>query len=182
MASNSAPRPAKRVLLSGATGFIGPKLARSLRAHGYRVVAYVRDFAKARRLLGPEVDVVVDLAALPSTERVDAVVNLAGAPIAGAPWTKRRRALLLDSRLSVTHALLALTERLAMKPETWINASAIGYYGARHGDEPVDEQAPPGTQLRRESRSASCVSASCSAATAARCPRMHGPCGSSPAP
>lgn len=150
MSSMTAPRQVKRVLVSGATGFIGPKLVRDLRSRGNRVVAYVRNGVKARRLLGPEVDVVVDLGSLPSTERIDAVVNLAGAPIAGAPWTKRRRALLLDSRLGVTRALLALTQRLDTKPSTWVNASAIGYYGARAGDELVDEQTPPGTGFQAE--------------------------------
>lgn len=138
----------KRVLVTGATGFIGPKLVRALRERGNRVVAYVRDAAKAKALLGA--DVVVDLAELPSTASLDAVVNLAGAPIAGGLWTARRRALLLDSRLGVTRALLALCARLETKPATWINASAIGYYGARAGDEPVDETAPAGTGFQAE--------------------------------
>jgi uncharacterized protein (TIGR01777 family) len=140
----------KHVLVTGATGFIGPKLVRALRERGDRVVAYVRDASKAKALLGADVDVVVDLAQLPSTTALDGVVNLAGAPIAGGLWTARRRALLLDSRLGVTRALLALCARLEAKPVTWINASAIGYYGARAGDERVDESTPAGTGFQAE--------------------------------
>jgi uncharacterized protein (TIGR01777 family) len=140
----------KHVLVTGATGFIGPKLVRALRERGDRVVAYVRDAAKATALLGADVDVAVDLAELPSTATIDAVVNLAGAPIAGGLWTARRRALLLESRLGVTSALLDLCARLEAKPATWINASAIGYYGARAGDEPVDETAPAGSGFQAE--------------------------------
>jgi uncharacterized protein (TIGR01777 family) len=140
----------QRVLVTGATGFIGPKLVRALSERGDRVTAYVRDEAKAKDLLGPDVDLVVDLAELPSTATVDAVVNLAGAPIAAGLWTARRRALLLESRLGVTRALLDLCARLETKPATWSNASAIGYYGARAGDEPVDETAPAGSGFQAE--------------------------------
>jgi uncharacterized protein (TIGR01777 family) len=140
----------KHVLVTGATGFIGPKLVRALRERGDRVVAYVRDTAKATALLGADVDVIVDLAELPSTAAIDAIINLAGAPIAGGLWTARRRALLLESRLGVTRALLTLCARLEAKPATWINASAIGYYGARAPDEPVDETAPAGTGFQAE--------------------------------
>ena len=140
----------KRVLVTGATGFTGPKLVRALRERGDRVIAYVRDAAKAAALLGKDVDVVVDLDEVPSTATIDAVVNLAGAPIAGGLWTARRRALLLDSRLGVTRALLGLCARLETKSATWINASAIGYYGARAGDELVDETAPAGTGFQAE--------------------------------
>jgi uncharacterized protein (TIGR01777 family) len=140
----------KHVLVTGATGFIGPKLVRALRQRGDRVVAYVRDAAKARALLGSDVEIVVDLAALQRATTVDAVVNLAGAPIAGGLWTARRRALLLESRLGVTRALLDLCARLDAKPATWINASAIGYYGARAGDEPVEETVPAGSGFQAE--------------------------------
>jgi uncharacterized protein (TIGR01777 family) len=50
--------------------------------------------------------------------------------------------LLLDSRLEVTTDLLTLIARLATKPTTWINASAIGYYGVHEGDAPLHEKSP----------------------------------------
>jgi hypothetical protein len=140
----------KRVLVTGATGFIGPKLAQRLLARGDRLLVYARNPAKARRLLGPEADIVSDLAHVPSTAGVDAIVNLAGESIAGGLWTRRRRELILGSRLGVTNALLELVARLERKPTTWINASAVGYYGARAGDEPLDETGSSGTGFQAE--------------------------------
>ena len=140
----------KCVLVTGATGFIGRSLVSRLVERGDRVIVHARRAAKAADLLGPQVEVVTDLAQLPAETRIDAVINLAGAPIAGAPWTKRRRALLLDSRLGVTRALLALVARLAVKPTTWINASAIGYYGARAGDDALNEKSAAGTGFQAE--------------------------------
>ncbi len=140
----------KHVLVTGATGFIGTKLVDRLLERGDRVSVLVRNRAKALDLFGPHAEIVDDLAALPATTRIDAIVNLAGESIAGGLWTKKRRALLLESRLGVTRALLALVARLTTPPTTWINASAIGYYGARDGDEPLHEKSAPGTGFQAE--------------------------------
>jgi uncharacterized protein (TIGR01777 family) len=136
--------------VTGATGFIGSKLVYRLVSRGDGVIVHARNAAKAADLFGPHVDIVTDLALVPSETRIDAVINLAGEPIAGAPWTRRRRALLLGSRLGVTRALLALVERLAVKPTTWINASAIGYYGARDGDDALNEKCGAGKGFQAE--------------------------------
>ena len=140
----------KTVLVTGATGFIGSKLVYRLVSRGDGVIVHARNAAKAADLFGPHVDVVTDLKLVPPETRIDAVINLAGEPIAGAPWTRRRRALLLESRLGVTRALLALVERLAVKPTTWINASAIGYYGARDGDDALNEKCGAGKGFQAE--------------------------------
>jgi uncharacterized protein (TIGR01777 family) len=148
---NRKPKAApKRVLVTGATGFIGRNLVYRLVERGDRVVVHARSAAKAAHLFGPHVDVVTDLAQVEARTRIDAIINLAGAPIAGAPWTRRRRALLLESRLGITHSLVALVERLAVKPTTWINASAIGYYGARAGDDALNEKSSPGIGFQAE--------------------------------
>ena len=140
----------KTVLVTGATGFIGRKLVYRLVTRGDGVIVHARNSAKAADLFGPHVDVVTDLKSIPADTRIDAIVNLAGEPIAGAPWTRRRRALLLESRLGVTRALLALVARLAVKPKTWINASAIGYYGARAGDDSLNEKSGAGSGFQAE--------------------------------
>jgi uncharacterized protein (TIGR01777 family) len=140
----------KTVLVTGATGFIGRNLVYRLVARGDGVIVHARNAAKAIDLFGPHVDVVTDLGRIPADTRIDAVVNLAGEPIAAGPWTKRRRALLLESRLGVTRALLELVERLAVKPTTWINASAIGYYGARGGDGALNEKSGAGKGFQAE--------------------------------
>jgi uncharacterized protein (TIGR01777 family) len=140
----------KTVLVTGATGFIGRKLVYRLVGRGDGVIVHARDAAKAADLFGPHVDVVTDLTSIRADTRIDAIVNLAGEPIAGAPWTRRRRALLSESRLGVTRALLALVARLAVKPTTWVNASAIGYYGARDDDGALNEKSGSGKGFQAE--------------------------------
>jgi uncharacterized protein (TIGR01777 family) len=141
---------ARTVLVTGATGFIGRALVPRLLARGERIVALVRNPSKAAALLGPNVALVTSLDALPNTARIDAIVNLAGEPIAGGLWTARRRAVLLDSRLGVTHGLLTLLARLEPRPRAWLNASAIGYYGAQRSDAALDEASPTGRGFQAE--------------------------------
>jgi uncharacterized protein (TIGR01777 family) len=133
----------KRILITGATGFIGRALTHRLLERGERVVVLTRSREKAAELFGPHVEIVTELGALRADERIDAIVNLAGASIAGRPWTARRRRKLVQSRLDVTSALLVLVGRLVVKPKTWINASAIGYYGVRNDDDCLHEKSPP---------------------------------------
>ncbi len=144
------PDGRETVLVTGATGFIGRKVVERLLERGARVIVHARRAAKTAKLFGQHVDVVTEVVQVPAATRVDAIINLAGAPIAGAPWTRRRRALLLESRLGMTQELLALVERLAVKPTTWINASAIGYYGARADDDALNEKSAAGTGFQAE--------------------------------
>jgi uncharacterized protein len=137
----TTPDP-KRILVTGATGFIGTALTRRLIARGEHVIVLTRDRERALDRFGPHVEIVVDLDALPSAASLDAIVNLAGAPIAGARWTERRKLELIASRHTVTDGLLRLVTRLDSKPQTWINASAVGYYGVRNDDTPLDEKSP----------------------------------------
>jgi uncharacterized protein len=132
----------KTILVTGATGFVGSALTRALIRRGDHVVALSRDPAKARDRFGPLVEIVGSLDAIPAEQRIDAIVNLAGAPIAAGWWTPSRQAVLLGSRLDVTDALLALIRRREQRPAVLINASAIGYYGER-GDEILTETAGP---------------------------------------
>ena len=140
----------RRVLVTGATGFIGRHLVRQLVERGEQVTVLTRDSGRAHELFGPHAEIVTDLEQIPSGQRVHAIVNLAGAPIAALPWTQRRRHRLLESRLRVTQALLDLVARLEQPPETWINASAIGYYGARDDELELHEKSPPGSGFQAE--------------------------------
>lgn len=128
------------VLVTGATGFIGRKLCSRLLADGDGFVALTRNPERARKILGPRIRAIASLDEIASSERIDRVVNLAGAPIIARPWTPARRAELLESRLRTTNCVTALIARLERKPEVLINASAIGYYGVR-GDEEITEAA-----------------------------------------
>jgi uncharacterized protein (TIGR01777 family) len=142
LAPGTRPKP-RRVLISGATGFIGRHLGYALIERGDDLIVLARNREKAENLFGPHARVVTDLGAIDRATRIDAIVNLAGAPLAARWWTERRKRALLESRLGVTEALVALAARLAAPPRTWINASAIGYYGVRNDDVPLHEKAAP---------------------------------------
>lgn len=121
MTATTTPR---HVLITGASGFIGRHLTARLAARGDVVTALPRGTL-------PDPD-----------SRIDAVVNLAGAPILGPPWSAARRRLLRASRIDTTQRLVTALAARAQRPTVLVSASAIGFYGVR-GDEPLDETAAP---------------------------------------
>lgn len=128
-------------LVTGGTGFIGSALVVNLANEGHRVFVLSRDPRQARAQFADCATVIDRLDDLPAETQIDAIVNLAGAPIFGLPWTKARRRVLADSRRAVTESLNRLIARLDRKPAVMVTASAVGFYG--HGDDqPIDETAP----------------------------------------
>ena len=124
-----------RVFVTGATGFIGRALIPRLQRDGHDVVAWVRSPARARGLLGADVELVhadeSPDAMVAAIERCDAVVNLAGEPLIGARWTAARRAVLERSRIAVTEQLVRAMTAARSRPGVLISGSAVGYYGDR---------------------------------------------------
>lgn len=139
----------KHVLLTGATGFIGVPLVAVLRHQGWLVTALVRDYAKARRLLGGGVTLIKSLDEIDVEDRVDIIVNLAGEGIADKRWSRVRKKQLLESRLQTTRALVKLVQRLETKPAKLLSASAVGFYGASD-DRVLVEDSPGGDEFTHE--------------------------------
>ena len=136
-----------RVLITGATGFVGRALALRLQRDAATVVAWVRAPERARSQLGPDVELVPsagDTAALRrAVDGCDAVVHLAGAPVLPRRWTAARKLELRGSRIDLAAALVDAMAAAERRPRVLISASAIGFYGDR-GDEPLDERASRG--------------------------------------
>jgi uncharacterized protein (TIGR01777 family) len=133
-----------RVVITGATGFLGRPLAAALREAGHDVVALTR--RADGRSGGREVVWQPDGTVGPWATQIDgaaAVINLAGESIAGARWTPARKALLLDSRTRSTRSIVAAIEHATHRPRVLLSASGKDYYGPR-GAEPVTEADPPG--------------------------------------
>jgi hypothetical protein len=136
------------IVVTGGTGFIGRTLCASLFQDGHRVTLLTRHAREASHLLGAIVTAVEwngrEAGAWEqSLEGADAVINLAGAPIAEARWTHARKQLLTDSRVLTTRLLVGAMSRRTSKPRTLISASGIGYYGASD-DRVLDEGAARG--------------------------------------
>ena len=129
-----------RILITGGTGFLGRALCRALLDGGHALTVLSRRPDSVRRLCGAAVTPLAALEAWPS-EPFDAVVNLAGAPIADRRWSAARRAVLRASRVEATERLVAACARAGHPPAVLLSASAVGFYGDR-GDDWLDEDEP----------------------------------------
>ena len=130
------------VLVAGGTGFIGSHLLPVLLARGHDVWVWSRHPRKARGV-ATAARVIGALDEIPPDTNISHIVNLAGAPVVGPPWTRARRQLLIDSRVQPTAALLAWSTARKHRPQAVLSASAIGYYGGR-GEEWLDERSTAG--------------------------------------
>ena len=128
-----------KLLLTGGTGFIGGVLVERLVQRGDSVVIYSRDRS---HFSSENILYINDLDEIPEEEYFECFINLAGESLAQGRWSDERKAVLVESRVGTTRALVALAQRLQRPPGVVLSASAIGYYG-HHGDEFLSEDAPP---------------------------------------
>ena len=136
------------IVVAGGTGFIGRPLCALLCQEGHRVTLLTRRREEAQRSYGLTVTAVEwngrEAGAWEQClEGADAVVNLAGAPIADGRWTEARKRWLTESRVLTTRLLAEAMSRRTSKPRALVSASGIGYYGASD-DRVLDEGAARG--------------------------------------
>ena len=129
----------RRIVVTGATGFIGRRLVAALTGAGHEVIALVRNPRTAD--LTVPITLVTELDQIAADTRVDAVINLAGEPISDSPWTLLKRRRILRSRLRVTRDVRRFITRLEARPTVLVSGSAIGWYGL-HDGEVLDEAGP----------------------------------------
>ena len=138
-----------KVVVSGATGFIGKAVVAKLLMRGDDVTVLSRDPAKAKAILSTDVTSLawsppaVDSAWAEHISGSDAVVNLAGEPLADKRWTIEEKRRILTSRLDAGTAIVEAIRLADARPKVLVNASAIGYYGPR-GEERLVESSPAG--------------------------------------
>lgn len=145
----------KRIVISGATGLIGRPLVAARVAAGDAVTVWCRDAEKTRRALGSDVTAIEANLEEPgpwldAMAGADAVVHLAGEPIAGGRWNARRKQEIRDSRVESTRVIVEGIEALPpdRRPRALVVASGADYYEFADpmfddGD-PVTEEAPAG--------------------------------------
>lgn len=138
-----------RILVTGASGFIGRALVRELAANGHEIVALTRNPSTASDRLPAG----VPLAAWDGrsaagwgglADGARAIVNLTGDNLAEGRWTKAKKTRILASRVDAGAAVVEAVRAARIKPCVLIQASAIGFYGPA-GDEELDELSPSGS-------------------------------------
>jgi len=120
-----------KILITGSSGFIGSKLVSFLKSEQHEVICYKQTTTR------PAIE-----------DGLDAVVHLAGEPIAGR-WTAKKKRRIRESRLNGTRQLCEALAKLQRRPRVLVSASAIGYYAGR-GTEPLHEDSPSGTGFLAE--------------------------------
>ena len=137
------------VLITGGTGLIGTALTAKLLSDGHKVTIVSRHPERAKKF-STDVNIVSwnMESMIPSIEETDAVINLAGASIAGSNplamrWTAKRKEEIKNSRIRTGNILTEAIQHAIKKPDVLIQASAIGFYGNTGVDE-VDESSPAG--------------------------------------
>jgi uncharacterized protein (TIGR01777 family) len=125
-----------RILLTGATGLIGQALCQRWQ-HQHQLICFSRDVAKAQRQSGLAVHWTDTLTSV-DFNQLDAVVNLAGEPIAAKRWTEQQKSTICQSRWQLTEQIAGAILQATTPPALLINGSAIGFYGRQNAGS-IDE-------------------------------------------
>jgi len=132
----------ERVLISGGTGLVGRQLCRSLQGKGYHVAILSRNDQRKSAFQTYHWDVdryEIDYDAIASA---DYIIHLAGAKIDEKRWTKKRRQIILDSRIKTGQLIFEKVKENNRRIKAFISASAIGYYGTGTSDKIYTETDP----------------------------------------
>jgi uncharacterized protein (TIGR01777 family) len=130
-----------RILVTGGTGFIGSALLRALDQRGDQTVIISRRAGAA--MVGWD-------AIEREVESADAIVHLAGEPIANGRWTRTRLQRMRESRIQPTELIARAVEQASRRPSVLVSGSAVGIYGMRDDDRELDEGAPVGRDVLAE--------------------------------
>ena len=136
-----------KVLITGATGFIGRTLCRDL-CRDYELIALSRDVRRASSVIGDyakilEWDGRTTGTWIKEADGAYAIINLAGESISQGRWRQSKKAGILHSRLDAIRAIIAAIKQVKERPVVVIQASAVGYYGST-GSEELNENSPTG--------------------------------------
>lgn len=135
-----------KVLVTGATGFVGKRVVEQLLDNGIEVVVVTRNIAKAALSLGSKCKYYQWLNTLekPPVEAfngVDGIINLMGEGIADKRWDEAQKQKIYESRIVSTQKLLDVIKELPVKPKVMVSTSAVGVYGDRQDEEISEESA-----------------------------------------
>src|SRR5690554_1442472 len=130
-----------KILMTGGTGLIGSCFIQHYsERHDFTVLA--RKPQAAARKLGSNARILTSLSELENLDAFDAVINLAGEPIADKRWSPAQKERICQSRWQITEQLVEKLRAGSNPPGVLISGSAVGFYG-RQGDTLVDEDTHP---------------------------------------
>jgi uncharacterized protein len=134
-----------KILMTGVTGLIGRALCKKLKGENHTIVGLSRSPEKSAKLAVDELLKWDGLSQLPQEymQGIDAVVHLAGEPVAEGRWSDERKKRIRESRVVSTRNLVEAMRAAANKPAVFVCGSAVGFYGDR-ADEVLDENSPAG--------------------------------------
>lgn len=147
-----------KVVVTGATGFVGQRLVERLQEEGHQVLTLVRSPDKAAKLFPSQKFPNVEIQGYEpqssgdwqtALSGWDGVVNLAGEPLVGDRWTTSRKQEIINSRAVGTQKLVEAIAAVDEKPSVLVNASAIGFYGTSE-TATFDESSNPGDDFLAE--------------------------------
>jgi hypothetical protein len=127
-----------KILITGGSGFVGQRLCEQLDADGHELFVVSRSPEDAAKRLPDGADIRARIADF-ADAGPEAVINLAGEPIAEGRWTDAKKKRIVESRVETTRAVVELCAALETPPKVLVSASAVGYYGDQ-GDRDVTEQ------------------------------------------
>lgn len=134
-----------KVFVTGATGFIGQHLVKQLLKNNHKVICYTRNQMKAYNMFGDDIVALneneFDVCGKKYLEGCDAVVNLAGEPVAQR-WNDSVKESIASSRIDLTEKLVKKINSSTKKPKVLVSASAVGYYGNAHDNILVESSEP----------------------------------------
>ncbi len=135
------------VAITGANGFIGSALAKSLMERDHEVTGLVRNPAQVSKTVPSRVRLVKwnpeDSEFRKAIAAADVVVHLAGASIGGERWNAEYKRLLHSSRIGTTRTVVDAMRRSGRNDQALLSGSAVGYYGDC-GDRSITESDGPG--------------------------------------
>lgn len=140
-----------KIIITGGTGFLGSSLIIDLVNEGYKCIVFTRSPGQFKNTESIEyVEWIPESSYLSQyISGSKAVINLAGAPIAGKRWTTEYKKIIIDSRVDTTKALVEAVNQCTVKPEKFLSSSASGYFGDR-GDEVLTDDSAPGSNFLAE--------------------------------
>ncbi len=131
-----------KILITGGSGLIGSELIKQLITHEHEIVVLTRSEKRTREKLNHlnhyPLELISNLDSLHDLNHFDAVINLAGEPIADRRWTDTQKQAISQSRWQITEKLVELIHASSSPPSVFISGSAVGFYGDQQ-DHPIDE-------------------------------------------